>query len=96
MAVTATIFELHVLLPKEIFDMLMFTEHWRHSILNLVHFAHDEKVNKDKCRKSTIKFKRQRIQKDLSKYAQTARKEAKKGTNRGCPESRRKHKQQLE
>ena len=38
-AVTATIFELHVLLPKEIFDMLTWTEHWRHSILNLVHFA---------------------------------------------------------
>ena len=37
-AVTATIFELHVLLPKEIFDILTWTEHWRHSILNLVHF----------------------------------------------------------
>ena len=38
------------------------------------------KVNEDKCRKSTIKFKRQRIQKHLSSSAQTARKEAKEGT----------------
>ena len=38
------------------------------------------KVKKDKCRKSTIKFKTQRIQKHLSSSAQTARKEAKEGT----------------
>ena len=38
------------------------------------------KVNKDKCRKSTIKFIRQRTQKHLSSSAQTARKEAKEGT----------------
>ena len=38
------------------------------------------KVNKDKCRKSTTKFKRQRIQKHLSSSGQTARKEGKEGT----------------
>ena len=38
------------------------------------------KVNKDKDRKSTMQFKRQRIQKHLSSSAQTARKEAKEGT----------------
>ena len=38
------------------------------------------KTNNDKCRKSIIKFKRERIQKHLSSSAQTARKEAKEGT----------------
>jgi hypothetical protein len=38
------------------------------------------KINKDKDRKSTIQFKRQRIQKHLSSSAQTARKESKEGT----------------
>jgi hypothetical protein len=37
--VIAMIFGLHVLLPKETSDMLMLTEHWRHSILNPGHFA---------------------------------------------------------
>ena len=41
------------------------------------------KVNNDKARKSTIEFKRQRIQKHLSSSAQTARKEAKEGTTKG-------------
>ena len=39
LVVTAAIFKLHVLLPKETSDMFMLTEHWMHSILNLGHFA---------------------------------------------------------
>ena len=39
-----------------------------------------KKVNKDKVRKSTIQFKRQRIQKHLTTSAQTTRNEAKEGT----------------
>jgi DNA polymerase III epsilon subunit-like protein len=38
------------------------------------------KINKEKGRKSTIKFKRRRAQKHLSSNAETSRKEAKEGT----------------
>ncbi len=85
-AVRAMTFGWLVLLPRETSDMPMLTEHWSASIIDPGIFCTNyndrmtAKINKEKGRKSTIKFKRRRAQKHLSSNAETSRKQAKEGT----------------